>query len=56
MERDVTFAEPAEGVHATIDAAYHSKYDRYDPAIVGSIVGKHAEAVTLRLIPRGEPS
>ena len=29
LERDVTFAEPASGVHAAIDAAYHSKYDRY---------------------------
>ncbi len=29
LERDVTFAEPAPGVHAAIDAAYRSKYDRY---------------------------
>jgi hypothetical protein len=34
LERDVTFAEPAPGVHAAIDTAYHSKYDRYGPRIV----------------------
>jgi hypothetical protein len=29
LERDVAFAEAAPGAHAAIDAAYHSKYDRY---------------------------
>jgi hypothetical protein len=52
LELDVTFAEPAPGVHAAIDAAYHSKYDRYGPSIVGSVVGPDAEAVTIRLVPR----
>src|SRR5918993_3473888 len=52
LERDVTFAEAAPGVHAAIDAAYHSKYDRYGPGIVGSVVGPGAEAVTIRLVPR----
>ncbi len=55
LERDVTFAEPAPGVHAAIDAAYHSKYDRkydrYGPRIVGSVVGPDTEAVTIRLVP-----
>jgi hypothetical protein len=52
LERDVTFAEPAPGVHAAIDVAYHSKYDRYGPRIVGSVVGPEAEAVTIKLVPR----
>jgi hypothetical protein len=52
LERDVTFAEPAPGVHAAIDTAYHSKYDRYGPRIVGSVVGPDAEAVTIKLVPR----
>jgi hypothetical protein len=52
LERDVTFAEPAPGVHAAIDAAYHSKYDRYGPRIVGTVVGPDAEAVTFKLVPR----
>jgi hypothetical protein len=52
VERDVTFAEAAGAVHGDIDAAYHAKYDRYGPAIVGSVVGADAAPVTLRLIPR----
>ena len=52
LERDVTFAEAAPDVHAAIDAAYHSKYDRYGPKIVGTVVGPEVEAVTLRLVPR----
>ena len=52
LERDVTFAEPAPGVHPAIDQAYHVKYDRYGPAILGTVVGPHAHAVTIRLLPR----
>jgi hypothetical protein len=53
LERDVVFAEPAgPDVHAGIDAAYHTKYDRYGPAIVGSVVGQQASDVTIRLLPR----
>jgi hypothetical protein len=51
LERDVTFAEADPGVHAAIDAAYHAKYDRYGPRIVGSVVGPQAEAVTIKLVP-----
>jgi hypothetical protein len=56
LERDVTFAEPAPGVHADIDAAYHAKYDRYGPEIVGTVVGSKAHAVTIRLEPRSAGS
>jgi hypothetical protein len=52
QERDVAFAEPSLGVHAAIDAAYHAKYDRYGPKIVGTVVGPQTEAVTIRLLPR----
>lgn len=53
VERDVTFAEADAGsVHDAIDAAYHAKYDRYGPRIVGTVVGPQAEAVTVRLVPR----
>lgn len=52
LERDVTFAETAPGVHSAIDAAYHAKYDRYGPRIVGSVVGPKVEAVTIKLVPR----
>jgi hypothetical protein len=52
LERDVTFAEVDPSAHVDIDAAYHAKYDQYGPAIVGSVVGPDAEAVTIRLVPR----
>ena len=39
LERDVSFAEAAPGVHAGIDAAYHATYDSYGPQIVGMVVG-----------------
>jgi hypothetical protein len=51
LERDVTFADAGDDIHAGIDAAYHAKYDRYGPAIVGSVVGAKAVPVTVRLVP-----
>ena len=51
VERDVTFSEAAPGAHPAIDAAYHAKYDRYGPRIVGSVVGPEAHRVTIRLMP-----
>ena len=52
IERDVTFTEPGPDSHADIDRAYHAKYDRYGPAIVGSVTGANAAPVTIRLRPR----
>lgn len=52
VERDVTFAEAAADVHASLDKAYHAKYDRYGPGPVGAVVGPGAAPVTLRLLPR----
>ncbi|TDW94133.1 hypothetical protein EV137_1433 [Kribbella pratensis] len=51
IERDVVFEVPEGDVHSAVDAAYHSKYDRYGPRIVGSVVGQTAAASTLRLLP-----
>lgn len=48
----MTFAEAPPDVFAAIDAAYHAKYNRYSPTIVGTVVGPQAEAVTLRLLPQ----
>jgi hypothetical protein len=52
VERNVAFADADPGVHASIDAAYHAKYDRYGPRIVGSVVGLAAADVTIRLAPQ----
>lgn len=51
LERDVRFEPPEGADHDAIDAAYHAKYDRYGPAIVGSVVGPGVRDVTLRLLP-----
>lgn len=55
VERDVTFAEATADAHTAIDTAYHSKYDRYGPDIVGSVVGSAVADVTIRLVPQPEP-
>ena len=52
VEKDVTFAEPASDVHAAIDEAYHAKYDRYGPAIVGTVTGPNGASATFRIDPR----
>jgi hypothetical protein len=55
LERDVTFTPASDidaGTHTAIDAAYHAKYDRYGPQIVGTVTGPHATPVTLRLVPQ----
>ncbi|HEY0259097.1 MAG TPA: DUF2255 family protein [Lacisediminihabitans sp.] len=51
VERDVVFSEVGAADQDAIDAAYHSKYDRYGERIVGSVVGERAHALTLRLSP-----
>ena len=51
IERDVIFEDGPADANAEVDAAYHAKYDRYGPRIVGSVVGEHAAPLTLRLVP-----
>jgi hypothetical protein len=50
IERDVSFAQAPPEVQGDIDAAYHAKYDRYGPRIVGSVTGPGSHAVTVRLV------
>ena len=54
IERDVSFAYAAAEAQGDIDAAYHAKYDRYGPRIVGSVTGPDAHRVTVRLVPQAE--
>ena len=54
QQHRVAFGTADSGVHDAIDAAYHAKYDRYGPKIVGSVVGADAHDVTIRLVPAGE--
>ncbi len=50
LDRDVTFESADSSVHGDVDSAYHVKYDRYGPQIVGSVTGPRAHAVTIRLV------
>jgi len=51
VERDVRFedAEPSDA--PAIDRAYHAKYDRHGPAIVGTVTGPDKASLTIRLVP-----
>jgi hypothetical protein len=52
IERDVRFEEPGAGIDEALDGAYHAKYDRYGPRMVGTVVSPEAARSTLRLVPR----
>jgi len=52
VERDVEFADAADASHSAIDAAYHTKYDRYGARIVNTVVGPNAVATTIRVVPQ----
>ncbi|CAN5624557.1 DUF2255 family protein [soil metagenome] len=50
VEKDVTFElVPGGDIQDAIDAAYHSKYDRYGAAFVNPVVGEPAHEATLRV-------
>jgi hypothetical protein len=52
VQKDVTFVDASPDVNDTIDAGYRTKYRRYAPSIVDSIVSPEARAATLKLVPR----
>jgi hypothetical protein len=52
IERDVAFEVADAQLAAAVTAAYHAKYDRYGPSIVGTVVSPASAATTLRLVPR----
>jgi hypothetical protein len=52
VERDVAFEEVGPDVHAAVTAAHHEEYDRYGPAIVGTVVSAESATTTLRLVSR----
>jgi hypothetical protein len=56
IERDVWFTRASAGVQDDIDAAYHAKYDRYGPQIVGSVTGPGSHSLAVRLVPQPEES
>jgi len=53
VEHDVAFTDTDPAAYGDIDNAYHNKYDRYGPKIVGSVVGAAVASLTIRLVPAG---
>lgn len=55
VDREVSFARiDADDtvVQQAVDAAFHAKYDRHGPAIVGTVVGPVSHEATVRLDAR----
>src|SRR5271165_4871688 len=52
VSKDVTFADPGDGLDEELDAAYRAKYRRYSPNIVNSVLTEQARAATVKLVPR----
>jgi hypothetical protein len=52
VERDVHVKAPDPGVADAVTATDHANYDRYDLAIVATVVSTDAVRSTLRLLPR----
>lgn len=52
VTHDVTFEDADPALREPIDEAYHTKYDKYGQAIVGTVVGEKLAGVTFRLSPR----
>lgn len=50
--KEVTFVDAGHGLEDQIDAAYRSKYRRYDASIVNSTLSPQARATTIKLVPR----
>ena len=48
----MAFEQPDPESAAGITAAYHAKYDKYGPRIVGTVVSDEAVRSTLKLVPR----
>jgi hypothetical protein len=52
VEKDVEFVDADHGIDDEIDAAYRTKYRRYAPSIVGTVVTPEARSATIKLVPR----
>ena len=59
IEKDATFVDIADAdrdIQDQIDAAYRTKYRRYAPNIVNSVLSPAARAATIKLVPRSTSS
>jgi hypothetical protein len=51
VDKDVRFVEAGDDVNDEIDAAYRTKYQRYDASIVDPLFTPGAREATLELVP-----
>src|SRR6266513_5664353 len=51
IDKDVTFVDADPDINDQIDAAYRTKYRRYVPSIISSIVTPKARSATIKLVP-----
>jgi hypothetical protein len=56
VTKDVTFVDADADLDDRIDDAYRSKYRRYSPGIVGSVLTPEARSATIRLMPSSTTS
>ncbi len=57
VEKDVSFVEETDpGINDQIDAAYRTKYRRYDARYVDPMVTPEARATTIKVVPRATTS
>jgi hypothetical protein len=52
VDQDVRFIEAGDDVNDEVDAAYRTKYQRYDASVVDPLFTSEARAATLELVPR----
>ena len=54
VDKDVTFVDADHDIDDQIDAAYRSKYRRYDARYLDPMVSAKARAATIKLVPRAK--
>jgi hypothetical protein len=52
VEKDVAFVNAEQDIDDELDGAYRSKYRRYAPNIVNSVLTPRARSATVKLVPR----
>ena len=53
VDKDVNFVEEADpAINDQIDDAYRTKYRRYAPSIIDSVISPEARSATIKLVPR----
>jgi hypothetical protein len=54
VDKDVTFVEADDDISDEVDAAFRTKYRRYDARFVEPLMTPEAREATLKLVPRAK--